>query len=59
VYFNRVFADQEKELQLEQQVYDALKPGAVIITVNVLAPPAPWYPILDDGEVRRWILQKP
>lgn len=59
VFFNRAFADQGKELQLEATVYDKMKPGAVVIAVNVLAPPASWYLVLDDGEVRRWIYQKP
>ena len=59
VFFNRAFADQEKELQLEATVYDKMKPGAVVIAVNVLAPPVSWYLVLDDNEVRRWIYQKP
>ena len=59
VFLNRAFSDQGKELQLEATVYDSMKPGAVVIAANVLAPPASWYLVLDDGEVRRWIYQKP
>jgi SAM-dependent methyltransferase len=60
VFFNRVFADQDSQARLEQQVYAGMKPGAVVIAANLLAPPPrTWYPVLDDGEVRRWILQKP
>jgi len=59
VYFNRTFANQDLERELEAYVYDRIKPGAVLIAVNVIAPPAGWFLILDDGEVRRWIMQKP
>ena len=59
IFFNRPFFSQEMQAELEQQVWDDMKPGAVIIGVNLLAPPpASWHPILDDGEVRRWVLQK-
>jgi trans-aconitate methyltransferase len=60
IFFNRVFQDRGLQERLEQQVWADMKSGAVVIAANLLAPPpATWYPILDDGEVRRWILQKP
>jgi trans-aconitate methyltransferase len=60
VFFNRAFYDQAREAQLEAVVWDGVKPGAVVIAVNLVKPPpASWYPVLNDGEVRRWITQKP
>lgn len=59
IFFNRPFFDRDQQAQLEQQVWDGMKPGAVVIGVNLMEPPpSSWYPILDDGEVRRWISQK-
>lgn len=60
VFFNRPFHDNDVQAQLEQQVWADMKSGAVVIAVNLIAPPpASWYLILDDSEVRRWIMQKP
>ena len=60
VYFNRPFFDQGLQERLEQHIWNTMKPGAVVVGVNLVASPPPtWYPILDDREVRRWILQKP
>lgn len=59
VFFNRPFFDVERQAQLEQQVYRDMKPGAVVIAVNLINPPTSWYLVLDDSEVRRWIFQKP
>lgn len=60
LFFNRVFSDGYKEAELERQVWAGMKSGAVVIAANLLAPPpVSWYPVLDDGEVRRWIAQKP
>jgi trans-aconitate methyltransferase len=60
VFFNRPFFGKELQARLEAQVWADMKPGAVVIGVNLLAPPPPtWWPVLDDGEVRRWIAQKP
>lgn len=60
VYFNRAFADQRMQQQLEEHVWESMKPGAVVIAVNLLSPPpSSWYLVLDDREVRRWICQKP
>lgn len=60
VFFNRVFADQALEAQLEEQIWKALRPGAVVIAVNMVAPPPlDWWLVLDDSEVRRWIVRKP
>jgi trans-aconitate methyltransferase len=60
VFFNRPFYDKNLQAQLEQRVWENMKSGAVVIAVNLLAPPPPsWYLILDDREVRRWIFQKP
>jgi SAM-dependent methyltransferase len=59
IFFNRPFHDQDQQKKLEQQVFEDMKPGAVVIAVNLITPPLSWYLILDDREVRRWILQKP
>lgn len=60
VFFNRAFRDQVLEGQLEEHVWAEMKSGAVVIAANLLNPPPPsWYPVLDDGEVRRYICQKP
>lgn len=60
VFFNRPFFDNTLQAELERQVWAGMKSGAVVIGVNLVAPPpASWYPVLDDGEVRRWISQKP
>lgn len=59
VFFNRPFHDELRQRELEQQVFRDMKPGAVVIAVNLIVPPSSWYLILDDGEVRRWIYQKP
>lgn len=59
IFFNRPFFSQQRQAELEQQVWADMKPGAVVIGVNLLAPPpATWNLLLDDGEVRRWVLQK-
>lgn len=59
VFFNRPFFDQELQAELELQVWRDMKPGAVVIGVNLLAPPpSSWYLVLDDGEVRRWVMTK-
>lgn len=59
IFFNRAFADVHLQERLEQEVWTGMKPGAIVIGVNLIAPPpAAWYLILDDREVRRWICQK-
>lgn len=60
IFFNRPFYDTDQQAQLEQQVWEDMKSGAVVIAANLLSPPPrSWFPVLDDGEVRRWIMQKP
>lgn len=60
VWFNRPFRDPLLQRQLEQQVWADMAPGAVVIAANLEAPPpADWWPVLDDREVRRWIAQRP
>jgi trans-aconitate methyltransferase len=59
IFLNRPFSDQALEAQLEDRVWQEMKPGAVVIGVNLVnPPPSSWYLILDDSEVRRWIMQK-
>ncbi len=59
IFINRPFYDPGEEAKLEQHVWDSVRTGAVIVGVNLEAPlPASWYPILDDGEIRRWVSQK-
>jgi SAM-dependent methyltransferase len=60
LWFNRPFADRALQRKLEVTVWEAMKPGAVVITANLEAPPPEgWWLILDDQGVRRWIKQKP
>lgn len=60
VWFNRPFNDAALQRQLEARVWEAMRPGAVVIAANLLSPPpGGWWPVLDDPEVRRWIRQKP
>ena len=60
VFFNRPFFDNELQAALEKEVWANVKSGAVVIGVNLIAPPPrTWYPVLDDREVRRWVSQKP
>jgi trans-aconitate methyltransferase len=60
VFFNRPFFDASLQAQLEERVWQEMKPGAVVIAVNLLSPPPEnWYLVLDDREVRRWIKSKP
>lgn len=59
IWFNRPFRDPGLERQLEAQVWEDAAPGTVIIMANIEQPPSQgWYLILDDGELRRWIMQK-
>lgn len=60
IYFNRPMRDTALQAQLEAQVWEDMKPGAVVICANLENPP-PWnWPvILDDWGVRRGISQKP
>jgi trans-aconitate methyltransferase len=60
VWFNRPFRDPALQRQLEAQVWNDVRPGAVVICANLESPPPrTWWPVLDDREVRRWIAQKP
>ncbi len=60
IWFNRPFRDPELQRQLEARVWDQVASGAVVICANLEAPPpANWWPVLNDSEVRRWIAQKP
>jgi trans-aconitate methyltransferase len=59
LFLNRPFKDPVLQRQLEAQVWDDMAPGAVIIGANLEAPPPQdWWLVLDDSEVRRWIMQK-
>lgn len=59
IFFNRPFFDKDRQALLEKQVWADMKPGAVVIAANLLAPPPQSFAlILDDSEVRRWIKQK-
>ncbi len=59
IFFNRPFFDVARQADLERRVWAAMKPGAVVIGANLLyPPPSSWYLILDDSEVRRWIMAK-
>lgn len=60
LWFNRPFNDAALQYQLEAQVWKDMKPGAVVITANLLGrPPGNWWLVLDDSGVNRWIWQKP
>ncbi len=59
LFFNRPLADPVLQAALEAKIWCEVPAGAVVIGANLEAPPpASWYPVLDDGEVRRWISQK-
>ena len=59
VWFNRPYADADMQAKLEAKIWHDVSPGTVVIAANLEAPPPPhFYPVLDDGEVRRWIVQK-
>lgn len=60
IWFNRPLRDAADQLKLEEHVWEAVKPGAVVICANLEGqPPANWWLVLDDMEVRRGIWQKP
>lgn len=60
VWFNRPFRDRVPQADLEQKVWNEMKPGAVVICANLEGrPPQDWWLVLDDMEVRRGIWQKP
>lgn len=60
LWFNRPFSDKDTQRRLERQVWADMASGAVVICANLqLPPPVDWWPVLDDHEVRRWIVQKP
>jgi len=59
IWFNRVARDTGIEAEVE--VWRSARPGAVVICANLeQAPPAHWFPVLDDWDSgRRGIWQKP
>lgn len=60
VFFNRPFQDTVKQAQLERQVWEDMAPGAVVIAMNLLAPPpSAWIIVTDDWEARRGVWMKP
>lgn len=60
IWFNRPFADPALQRRLEAQVWEDVKPGAVVIWANLEAPPpGSWWPVLVETGVPRGIAQKP
>jgi SAM-dependent methyltransferase len=60
LWFNRPLRDRALQRELEAKVWQDVRPGGVVICANLEAPPPEhWWPVLDDGEVRRWIKQRP
>ena len=60
IWFNRPFRDPVQQRQLEMQVWQDAAPDTVIICANLEnTPPPDWWLVLDDREVRRWIVRKP
>jgi trans-aconitate methyltransferase len=60
IWFNRPFRDRGLQRQLEARVWEAMKPGAVVIWANLeMPPPANWWPVLIDTDRPRGITQKP
>jgi trans-aconitate methyltransferase len=58
IWFNKPFRDPGLEAELEQQVWEDMAPGAVVICANLERPP-PFVTALDDWEARRGIWVKP
>lgn len=61
IWFNRAFRDASAQTQLEHQVWDGVRPGAVVMCANLEnKPPSNWF-IVDDewGDLRRGVWQKP
>lgn len=60
LWFNRPFRDRATQRQLEAQVWQDMRPGAVVIWANLeMPPPANWWPVLVEASVPRGIVQKP
>lgn len=61
LWFNRPFRDRALEYQLERQVWEDMKPGAVVMCANLEAPPpsSRFAIVVDDWEARRGVWMKP
>jgi len=60
VFFNRPFQNGLMQHELEQKVWAEMASGAVVIAMNLLAPPPPgWILCVDDWEARRGVWIKP
>ncbi len=60
VWLNRPFRDPEMELALEGQIWAEVEPGTVVLCANLQdRPPTWWWPVFEDVDIRRWIVQKP
>lgn len=60
IWFNRVYRDPDLQAALEKRIWDDMAPGAVVMCANLeyQPPPASFWPVLDDLEVRRAIYYK-
>lgn len=60
LWFNRPMQDPGLQAELEEQVWEDMAPGAVVMCANLEAPPPSWrfFPVLDDMEIRRGIYMK-
>ena len=61
IWLNRPHRDPAAEAALEQEIWAAMAPGAVVICANLDdRPPAAWFPVLDEWDaLRRGIWMKP
>lgn len=60
LWFNRPFRDRGTQRALEAQVWNDMRPGAVVIWANLeMPPPASWWPVLTETSLPRGIVQKP
>lgn len=59
-WFNRVARDAEIQAGIEAAVWRGVQPGSVVMCANLEGrPPASWFPVLDDWDMRRGIWRKP
>jgi SAM-dependent methyltransferase len=60
LWFNRVARDPEIQARIEAAIWRGMGEGALVICASLEAPPpARWFPVLDDWEIRRGIWMKP
>lgn len=51
IWMYRCFRDEELQAQLEQKIYDEMKPGAIFAGAALQNPPKGWTTIVDDWDM--------